>query len=132
MNAEVTRYLIAGGLAFLVDFGILYFCTEVLHLHYLLSNVVGYSAGLAVAYLLNTRWVFSFRRYKSTILELLFFNGIVIVGLALSEAIMSLSVEILGLNYLYAKIIASFFVMIFNYVAKKYFLFSPAPSTRAQ
>ena len=131
MNRELLKYVIAGGLAFAVDFSVLYFCTEFLAMHYLLSNFFGYFAGLAVSYGLNVRWVFSYRRYrKKTWLEFFIFNTIVIVGLGISEGMMAMLVATYGIYYLYAKIVTSFFVAVFNYTAKKFILFHPAPAPR--
>ena len=125
MNSEVFRYVVAGGLAFLVDFAVLYLCTDILGLHYLLSNMLGYFFGLAITYTLNTQWVFSYRRYKKAWLELLIFNLIVVAGLGINQGMMALLVGAGGMYYLYAKIVTSFFVMLFNYFAKKFILFHP-------
>jgi putative flippase GtrA len=125
VNNEIFKYVISGGLAFILDFSVLYICTEFLSIHYLISNLLGYFAGLTVAYTLNIYWVFSYRRIKQTWLELAIFNMIVIAGLGVSEAIMAVLVENMDIYYLYAKIVAGFFVMIFNYTAKKFILFHP-------
>jgi putative flippase GtrA len=122
--------VIAGGLAFICDFSVLYFCTEFLGIHYLVSNLFGYFSGLTVAYVLNIYWVFSYRRYEKSWLEFAIFNMIVIVGLGISEAMMAFLVDISGAHYLYAKIVASCFVMIFNYTAKKFILFHPTSTQR--
>lgn len=108
----------------------LYFCTEFLNIHYLVSNLFGYFTGLIVAYTLNVFWVFSHRRYQKTWVEFLIFNAIVAAGLVLSEGIMAFLVDISGAHYLHAKIVASAFVMIFNYTAKKFILFHPTPAHR--
>jgi putative flippase GtrA len=131
MNREIFRYIIAGGLAFLIDFSVLYFCTEFLTMHYLVSNLLGLVAGLALTYILNTQWVFSYRRYKKTWLEFVIFNAIVVAGLGLNEGMMFLLVATFGLHYLHAKVVTSFFVTLFNYIAKKYILFHP-PSAAGQ
>ncbi len=126
LNREWLRYLLAGGLAFAVDFGLLYFCKEHLGLHYLVANLISYGGGLALTYLLNTRWVFDYRKYKKkTLLELAIFNAIVLAGLALNQVLMLGFVEWMELHYLQAKIVASVAVTLFNYVAKKYILFHP-------
>lgn len=126
MRAEVFKYLIAGGLAFAADLAVLWGCTELLGIHYLLSNVVSYSCGLVVAYLLNTRWVFSYRRYAHTTQkEFFIFTAIVLVGLAISEVIMLALVSTGLAHYVLAKFVATFFVMVFNFVAKKRILFHP-------
>lgn len=126
MNPEIFKYLVAGTLAFLCDFSILWASTEFLGLHYLISNTLGYTVGMLVAYILNTRWVFSHRRYENqTRRELLLFNMIVLMGLGSSELMMALMVETLSIHYLWAKIIASVLVVGFNFAAKKYILFRP-------
>jgi putative flippase GtrA len=125
MNTEIFKYVIAGGLAFLVDFSVLYVCTEFLDMHYLLSNLLGYFSGLFITYALNTRWVFSYRRYKKTWLEFLIFNAIVVASLGLNQAMMAMLVGIWGMYYLLAKIVSSVCVTAFNYFAKKFILFHP-------
>ena len=122
---EIIKYVIAGGTAFLVDFMILYLCSEYLGLHYLLGNLFGYGAGLLTSYLLNIRWVFTYRKFGVGT-EFALFNVIVPLGLGLSELLMYLFVEQVGAHYLYAKVGASAVVFIFNYITKKLFLFSPA------
>jgi putative flippase GtrA len=130
VNNEIAKYGISGALAFICDFTVLYYCTEFLDMHYLASNALGYISGLLVAYVLNVNWVFSYRKYKRTWLEFLIFNTIVLAGLAISEVMMAFLVDISGIHYLIAKIVASFFVMVFNYTAKKYILFHPTPAHR--
>jgi putative flippase GtrA len=128
LNREIFRYLVAGGIAFTCDFAVLYLCTEFLSIHYLLSNVLGYGVGLAIAYRLNVRWVFNYRRYKKTSVEFTIFNLIVIAGLGLSEGLMYLLADIFAVHYLAAKIFASALVMVFNYISKKFILFHPSPA----
>ncbi len=125
MRKEIFKYVVAGGLAFSFDFSVLYFFTEFLDIHYLISNLFGYFAGLSVAYLLNVRWVFNYRRLESTGLEFVIFNLIVIAGLGVSESIMAVLVESFDVHDLHAKIVTGFFVMVFNYTAKKFILFHP-------
>jgi putative flippase GtrA len=130
VNTEIVKYGISGALAFFCDFGVLYFCTEFLDIHYLASNIFGYVAGLTVAYMLNVNWVFKYRKYQKTWVEFFIFNAIVVVGLAISEIIMAFLVDFSNIHYLIAKVVASFFVMVFNYTAKKYILFHPTPTQR--
>lgn len=124
-HAELTRYVVAGGTAFVVDFTILYLCAQHLGLHYLLGNLFGYAAGLLTSYLLNVHWVFDHRRLHVGP-EFAVFNLIVLFGLALSELLMYLFVELAAVHYLTAKVGATGVIFVFNYIAKKRFLFSPA------
>ncbi len=125
MYQELFRYGVAGVLAFSTDFSVLYMLTEYVGMHYLVSNVFGYFCGLIVAYILNSAWVFSEHRYENRWLEFGLFAAIVVAGLAISEFVMLAWVETADGDYIYAKLISTFFVACFNYLARKFWLFTP-------
>lgn len=123
--AEIVKYLIAGGLAFGTDALILYGLTEFAGWHYLASNTVGFSAGLIISYVLNIRWVFSDRKYEFQITtEFPIFVAIVVAGYLINQLVMWLVVERVEIDYLIAKAFATAFVLGFNFVAKKFLLFT--------
>ena len=125
MKGELVRYLVAGVAAFATDILVLFVCTDLLGWHYLYSNIASYSAGLLVSYWLNVSWVFSERRFRDkTTLEFVLFNAIVLFGFVLSESLMALLVEVVGLHYLHAKVASAVVVTVYNYLAKKLVLFS--------
>ena len=62
-RSELFRYIISGFIAFFCDFAILVTATEVFGIHYLVSNIAGYSVGLIVSYTININWVFNHRRF---------------------------------------------------------------------
>ena len=116
VSLEIFRYIASGIVAFSFDFAIFYTTTEYLDLHYLLANFLGFLVGLAT--------VFPKRRYRQRVgTEFTIFIVIVALGLGLSQAGMWFFVGVLGLNLVYAKILVSFFVMVFNYASKKLILF---------
>lgn len=131
LRREIVRYLVAGGLAFVVDVAIFQAALVLFDMHYLVANVGGYFGGLLIAYHLNTRWVFSYRRIQRGWLEITLFCALLLVGLALSQGVLMLLVEVVGAPPLAAKVVAGFFLMLFNFVARKMLLFSPARATRA-
>ena len=55
---QFLRYLVTGGLAFFVDFGLFALCLYLLEWHYLLANLVGLVAGLVLNYALSILWVY--------------------------------------------------------------------------
>ena len=55
---QLIRYTIVGGLAFIVDFGLLFLLTEYFGLYYILSATCSFLAGLLVNYYISTAWVF--------------------------------------------------------------------------
>lgn len=115
----------AGALAFIIDFLLLYILTDWFGIHYLLSNLISYSVGLVIVFILNIKWVFGYRKYGKVSIELSIFSLIAIVGLLLSELLIWLMVELLLIDYLYAKVASAGFIFIFNYFLRKILLFSP-------
>jgi putative flippase GtrA len=129
LRSELGKHIIAGSLALACDLSVLYLCTEILQIHYLTSTLLGYLAGLAVAYWLDITWVFTFRKHEQRRVELTIFNDIVVVGLLLNQGLMYLLVELVLIDYLQAKLVIAAVVMSVNYLAKKLLLFRRTPCT---
>ena len=127
---QIFRYFFAGGIAFVIDFLLLYFLTDVLHLHYLLSSVISFSVGLVITYLLSIFWIFDQRRFDNRTHEILIFVIIGIVGLGLTTLCMYLFTDTLKLHYLLSKIITVVLVSFVNFVLKKTILFSKTKSIK--
>ena len=109
------RYFCSGGLAFLVDktlFVVTHYYT--LHLNKYWATSVGFVAGIIITYLLSIFWVFDERRMKNTIVEVLIFVVIGIVGLGLMNLFM----------WIFADKMAIPDAFVCNLLAKKYILFT--------
>lgn len=135
LAGESARYFVASAAALAADFAILVGATELLHVHYLASAALGFSAGLVVNYLLSVTWVFKERRLKSRWIEAAGFAAIGVLGLGLNEGLMALFVEGVGLPYALAKIPATGVGFAFNYGVRRILLFTkgaqPAASPAA-
>lgn len=126
IGTEFFRYIVSGAIAFICDFGVLVFATELLGIHYLVSNLAGYAVGLVVSYTINIKWVFNHRRFNHKQgHEFVFFTIIVFTGLAISELVLWLATESTDLPYQWSKVVSTFFVFLFNFAAKKWLLFTP-------
>ena len=124
-NSEFNKYLVAGFTAFLVDYSVLLIATEWFGVHYLVSNICGYMSGLLISYVLNIRWVFRYRKYgHTTKKEFSIFVLIVLIGLVISEGVIFLLVDQVAVPYQYAKIVSVGAIFVFNFIAKKHFLFT--------
>lgn len=121
---QLFRYLFAGGIAFLADVSILYLLTEYAHIHYLLSSLAGFSAGLTITYLMSTLWIFDEKSKNNKAVELTIFIIIGTIGLGLTSLFMWLFTSLLLLHYLFSKILTTAIVFIWNFVAKKQILFT--------
>jgi len=127
---QFVRYLLVGALAWGVDVTCLYLLTELAHLHYLASAVPAFLLGLATNYALSRLWVFAQRAIKSTSVEFLVFAAVGVVGLGLNELTLWFFGEYAQLHYLSAKVVSSGFVLVWNFGARKFLLFSDDAARR--
>jgi putative flippase GtrA len=119
---QFVRYGFVAGVAFIIDFGLLYVFTSHLHINYLLSSTMSFSISLVANYFLSVAWVFSRSAYKRSV-EVSAFIAIGLVGLALNEFIIWLCTSKFGIYYLVSKLIAVAIVFFWSFAARRYFLF---------
>jgi len=120
---QLFRYTFVGGVAYVVDFGLLYSLTEFLNLHYLISAAISFILGLITNYILSIAWVFSKRKLNSKPLEFVIFTSVGIIGLGLNELFIWFFTEWVHFHYLVSKLVSTVFVYLWNFVARKYILF---------
>jgi putative flippase GtrA len=120
---ELMRYTVAGGLASLVDVGLLVVLTQGVGLYYLHAAAIAFGFGLLTSYLLSIAWVFHERRWQNPWVELGLFTLIGGIGLLWCGVCMWCLTEYAHLHYLYSKIGSALVVLLWNFVAKKWLLF---------
>ncbi|MCB2184043.1 MAG: GtrA family protein [Desulfobulbaceae bacterium] len=121
---ELSRYTVVGGVAFIVDFFLLYSLTEWASLHYLLSATLSFLVGLFVNYYLSIQWVFRYRSFKSARSEFMIFLFVGLGGLLLNDLILAVLTPVLNGQYMIAKIAAVVFVYLWNFFVRRKLLFS--------
>jgi len=117
------RYAIGGGLAFIVDFSLLYLLTRYGHVYYLFSAAFAYMLGSCVHYIFSILAVFPSRSYESRTVEFTIFALIGLIGLGINEMFMWFFTGRMGLHYLYSKLIATGFIFFWNFSTRKFLLF---------
>ncbi len=120
--AQIFRFGIVGGLAFVVDFAVLTFCVEVLNLSEAIGTALGFTISVIFNYILSIFWVFDVNKEKSQKKNFAIFIILSIIGLLLTELIMWLGSKVMGIDYRIVKIIATAIVMVFNFITRKIFL----------
>lgn len=127
---ELFRYACASALALVADVSVLVIGVDVLQMHYLLAAAIGFAVGVSVAYALSVRWVFAYRSQPSARQELLIFVTVGLAGLLMNEVVLYTTVDGLSWDYRPAKAISAACVFLFNFGARKAFLFTRfRPST---
>jgi putative flippase GtrA len=123
---EFGRYAACSALALAVDYSLLVTLTEYMALHYMASSAIGFSAGVSLAYVLSIRFVFEQRRLEGS-LEFVSFVAIGVLGLLLNQVFLWCLVTFSSLSYALAKAPTAVIVFVFNFSARRSFLFSAAP-----
>jgi putative flippase GtrA len=120
---ELVRYTVAGGLASLVDVGMLVVLTSGVGVYYLHAAAIAFGVGLLTSYLLSIAWVFQERRFQNPCVELGLFTLIGGLGLLWCGGCMWFLTEYAHLHYLCSKMGAALVVFLWNFLAKKWLLF---------
>ena len=120
---QLFRYTFVGGIAFIVDFTLLFLLTDIFGLYYLVSAAIAFLLGLATNYALSISWVFRRRTLNNRGYEFVVFALIGIVGLGFNELFIWFFTESIHLHYLESKIVSTIFVYSWNFFARKFILF---------
>jgi putative flippase GtrA len=120
---EGIRYTAVSACALIIDIAVLFILVHYLSWWYVAAATTSFLVGLLVAYVLSVSLVFKYRRLNDQHFEFASFAGIGVVGVAINAAVISFGVKILGMHYLIAKCGAAGFTFVWNFVARRQFLF---------
>ncbi|MCF7815161.1 MAG: GtrA family protein [Candidatus Cloacimonetes bacterium] len=118
IKIQFFRYVIVGGLAFIIDYISLYLLTEFLNIYYLLSAAISFIMGLIVNYIISIKWVFQTSEQKSRI-QFFVYGLIGVIGLGLNELIIWLLTDKADLFYMHSKLVAAVIVLLWNFLARR-------------
>lgn len=118
------RYVFVGGIATIVDWVTLFLLTDYLHIYHLISAVFSFVAGLITNFLLSKLLVFNANEAKvNPFMEFISYAAIGVIGLGITELIMFVFTNLWTVHYMISKMIATAIVLIWNYTARKTFVY---------
>lgn len=121
--SQLIKFGLVGGIAFLIDYGIIVFLTEVFKIPSLISAAISFTVSVIFNYIASVKWVFDVDKEKnSKTKELVVFILLSIVGLGINELIMWIMDKKFGIYYMISKIVATIVVMCYNFITRKLFL----------
>ena len=118
---QLIKFGIVGIIATVIDFCVLIFMTDVLKVDVLLSTPVAFIVSLIANYVLIMMFVFKGGKNSKT-KEFILFVVLSIGGLILTEALMWLGTDKMGINYKAVKIFVCVIVPVYNFITRKIFL----------
>ena len=114
---QFVKYCFVGGLATIFDWGtyslLLYWNVE-----YLAASALGFIIGIIINYIISKKTVFT-TESKVGKYDLLLYFVIGLIGLCFSIALMYGFVDILSVNKIFARMITTAIVLIWNFLARK-------------
>lgn len=123
---------IVGGIATVVDFGVLALLTETGLMGPVWAAAISFTASVLVNYALSMRFVFTHREDMARSVEIAAFILLSVIGLGINEVIMWLGVEVLHVHYLIDKVVATAVVLLWNFGSRKLWLDGERQTRRAQ
>lgn len=115
---QFLKYCIGGGIAFIIDIGLLYVFTEFFGLWYILSATLSFCVAAIFNYLFQKFVTFK-SESKKYFKQFVMFVLIALIGLGINNSILYLLVESFGVWYILAKALAAIIVLIWNFIANK-------------
>lgn len=114
---QLLKFGVVGGIAFVIDYGILFLLAKVLGLNELISAAISFIISLTFNYFLSTKWVFDAK--KQTPKEVIIFVLLSVVGLGINELLIYLGTKKLGIDVMIVKLFATAIVMVYNFITRK-------------
>jgi len=121
LTKQIFKFLIVGGIAFLIDYALLYILTEYCNIYYLVSSVISFTLSLIFNYIASIKFVFETDKKDSQKHFIIFIIGS-IIGLGINQLVMYVMVELMNVYYMLVKIVATGIVMVWNFITRKIFI----------
>jgi glycosyltransferase involved in cell wall biosynthesis len=119
---QILKFGVVGTAAFIIDYTLLIFLTEVFGINYLLSATISFTVAVIANYLASMRFVFKHKRDLSKRKGFAFFVAGSVIGLGINNLGMWFGVSILMIDYRITKLVVTIAVMAWNFITRKVFL----------
>ena len=122
---EGITYLIAGGIATVLNIGVFALLTYTFKIDYEISNIIAIIVSILFQYVSNKFFVFESKEntFKENVKEFFSFISCRLVTMALDQGLMKLGIDVLHINELIMKVLVNIIVIIVNYIFSKLIVF---------
>lgn len=119
---QIMKFGVVGVIAFVIDFGVMVFLTEVFGIDPVISATVSFIISVIFNYAASMRYVFSHREGMSRTREFIIFVVLSVIGLGINDLLIWAGTDLASFDYRLVKIFATAVVMVWNFVTRKIFL----------
>lgn len=120
---QLFRYGLAAGGLFLIDVALFYVLAVFFNVNYIAVNTTLFLFGAVLNYILSYKWVFLDSNIESHSRNIKVLIFVLFIGLILSNLQLYFYIEIQKLEKLDSKLLSAVIVFIWNFLARKYFVF---------
>ena len=119
---QIMKFGVVGAIAFVIDFGVMVFLTEMFGIDPVISATVSFIISVVFNYAASMRYVFSHREGMSRTREFIIFVVLSAIGLGINDLLIWAGTDLASFDYRLVKIFATAVVMVWNFVTRKIFL----------
>ena len=123
LDRKFLTYLLIGGTAALLEWSLFYVFNKVWAINYLFAVVMSFVLSTLYHYILTTMYVFESGAKYNKAAEISLVFVVSVMGLLLNLGMMYLLVDFTSMDAMLSKIIASALVTMWNYLARKKWIF---------
>ncbi|MGE4385808.1 MAG: GtrA family protein [Endomicrobiaceae bacterium] len=121
---QFIKYFFASAIALFVDITTLFLLTEYCQLYYLFSATISFLLGIFITYLFSKLYIFNKTSVKNKTLEFSIFLLIGVIGLLINNLFLYVFTEFFNVYYIFSKCIVVIITYLWNFFARKKFIFS--------
>lgn len=121
MILQLIKFGIVGGIAAVVDVGVLVILKELSGMEVLPASAISFAVSVTFNYILSMAFVFKSKN-QGRLKEFIIFVVLSIGGLLLNQLILWIGVNFTSVYYLLIKFLAMIIVPVYNFITRKIFL----------
>jgi putative flippase GtrA len=125
LNHHLVRYVFSGGIAAVINLGLLYILTEYAGLHYLVSGVIAFCCAVIVSFSMQKKWTFQDHSTHATHKKFGIFVVVALINLGLNTLLLYLFTDLAKFHYIVSQILAAAIVALWSYFIYKKVVFRP-------
>ncbi|MDZ4221471.1 MAG: GtrA family protein [Patescibacteria group bacterium] len=126
-HKTIVKYGISGGTAVAVNLAVLYVCTDVLGIWYVVSAAVAFSVSLVTGFYLQKFWTFRDTGTHRIKRQMALYTSVGLLNLALGPLLLFLLVEALAIWYLAGQVMVMAVLALESYFINRFVTFKQVP-----
>lgn len=122
MIKKIVNFGLVGVIATAIEYILLIVIKEIFKIDVLIASGIAFTISLLFNYILSIKYVFVDKKEMSKAKEMTSFFITALIGLGINQLMMYVLVDLVSIYYLFAKVISTGIVMVWNFVSRHLFL----------